>query len=204
MIAKPILGILLVVSLLGSQAAAGSYEDNVLEQLQAQGYGDIRVSRTLLGRARIVAVSGEFSREIILDRNTGEILRDLWFRAEQAAASGGGNDATSQTRTGAASGSSGTNNGGTVDGVAGTSLSTVAATSTGAGTGSLSVSTAATGSGGGGSAGTSVSTAATGSGEVGSAGTVTTTAVPGLAAPRAGLSVGAPTMPLFIPLIALD
>lgn len=52
--------------------------EQVVAQLRAQGYSDIIVSRTLLGRARIVARDGTLRREVILNRATGEILRDFW------------------------------------------------------------------------------------------------------------------------------
>jgi hypothetical protein len=50
-------------------------------QLQADGYEDIEVGRTWLGRIRIVAEKDEIEREIILNRGTGEVLRDF-SRAE--------------------------------------------------------------------------------------------------------------------------
>jgi hypothetical protein len=57
-------------------AAAGPIEDIIVSQLQKQGFRDIDVSRTLLGRGRIVARSDDVIREIIVNRSTGEILRD--------------------------------------------------------------------------------------------------------------------------------
>lgn len=58
-------------------ARAESVTDQVVQQLQSQGYGKIEVSRTLLGRIRIVATRSDFRREIVIDRRTGEVLRDL-------------------------------------------------------------------------------------------------------------------------------
>lgn len=52
--------------------------DQVTDQLRAQGYSTIELHRTLLGRTRIVAINGDGSREIIINPNSGEILRDLW------------------------------------------------------------------------------------------------------------------------------
>jgi hypothetical protein len=51
--------------------------DDVTRQLRAQGYRIRDVSRTLLGRVRVVAVRGRVEREIVFDRMTGEIRRDL-------------------------------------------------------------------------------------------------------------------------------
>lgn len=50
-------------------------------ELEALGYSDIEVGRTWLWRIRIIAERGEVEREIILDRTTGEVLRDI-SRAE--------------------------------------------------------------------------------------------------------------------------
>ena len=47
-----------------------------VEQLVLDGYDDIEVSRTWLGRTRIFAEKGEIEREIILNPSTGEVLRD--------------------------------------------------------------------------------------------------------------------------------
>lgn len=51
--------------------------DQVAAQLRQLGYHDIAVERTLLGRVRITGVKGDRQREIIVNPNSGEILRDL-------------------------------------------------------------------------------------------------------------------------------
>jgi hypothetical protein len=51
--------------------------DAIVRQLQAQGYNPIEVSRTWLGRIQIEAGRAGEQREIILNRKTGEILRDF-------------------------------------------------------------------------------------------------------------------------------
>ncbi len=66
----------------GPMAMAASFEDSVVDQLRAQGYSEISVSRTLLGRAQIIATSAGEWREIILNPRTGEILRDYSQRTE--------------------------------------------------------------------------------------------------------------------------
>lgn len=58
-------------------ALGASVEDQVVAQLQSQGYQDISVNRTLLGRIRVVAVTETEWREIVIDPRTGEILRDF-------------------------------------------------------------------------------------------------------------------------------
>jgi len=52
-----------------------------IAELQASGYTEIEESRTWLWRIRITAERGDIIREIILDRTTGEVLRDI-SRAE--------------------------------------------------------------------------------------------------------------------------
>ncbi|TVP71942.1 MAG: hypothetical protein EA339_07975 [Rhodobacteraceae bacterium] len=44
--------------------------------LEGQGYRVASVTRTLLGRARVVASQGLIWREVVLDLSTGQILRD--------------------------------------------------------------------------------------------------------------------------------
>jgi hypothetical protein len=60
-------------------AAADGFADTIVRQLRAQGYSDVSVSDTWLGRTRIVARSGNAEREIVLDPRTGEILRDIYL-----------------------------------------------------------------------------------------------------------------------------
>ena len=71
---------------LAGHAAAATFEDAVVAQLREQGYSDIVVERTLLGRIRIVAVLGDTRREIILNPRTGEVLRDVVFTSNGTAA----------------------------------------------------------------------------------------------------------------------
>jgi hypothetical protein len=64
--------------LAASVAHAQGFADQIISQLRDQGYSDIAVSNTWLGRTRILAHSGDGEREIIIDPRTGEILRDLF------------------------------------------------------------------------------------------------------------------------------
>lgn len=50
--------------------------DMVTAALQRQGYEVESITRTILGRARIIASRGEIWREVVLDLSTGQILRD--------------------------------------------------------------------------------------------------------------------------------
>jgi hypothetical protein len=62
-------------------AFAQSYADQIVQQLSAQGFSDITVEITLLGRIRIKGHNGQGLREIIMNPHTGEILRDMWIDA---------------------------------------------------------------------------------------------------------------------------
>jgi hypothetical protein len=70
-------------------AARAEVAESVAERLRAEGYRDVRVERTLLGRIRITAERDGRRREIVIDRGSGEILRDLTVDAGGGAPSGG-------------------------------------------------------------------------------------------------------------------
>ena len=70
----------------GVPAFAASYTEQIISQLQKQGFAAIQVERTWLGRTRIEAMRGDVSREIVLNPTTGEILRDLWLSSSGEAA----------------------------------------------------------------------------------------------------------------------
>jgi hypothetical protein len=65
--------------LLAGAAQARTLEERLVAQLADQGFRIVEVTRTLLGRTRIVAVSDRGRREIVFNPRTGEILRDLWM-----------------------------------------------------------------------------------------------------------------------------
>ena len=73
--------VLAVVTALGlaSPSVAATAADQIVTQLRDQGFTEIEVEKTWLGRTRIVAERKDASREIILNPGTGEILRDLWL-----------------------------------------------------------------------------------------------------------------------------
>lgn len=58
-------------------AHAQTPQDRIVELLLDQGFQEIRVTRTLLGRTRIVAENDRLRREIVLNPSTGVILRDF-------------------------------------------------------------------------------------------------------------------------------
>lgn len=79
MMARIIMGALVVGALGGSPALAEGYAESIVRQLEAQGFTRIETEQTWLGRTRIVAEGAQGQREIIVNPNTGEILRDLWL-----------------------------------------------------------------------------------------------------------------------------
>ena len=94
-------------------ALAGSVQaqdlvGGITDQLRGLGFEQIDVKQTLLGRTRIVARSAEGQREIILNPNTGEILRDFWQAAPGQSATNrlvdsrnsGGSDRSGSTDSG--------------------------------------------------------------------------------------------------------
>jgi len=68
----------MAVVLAPNAAAADRVKNSIVSQLRAQGFTSIVVSRTLLGRSRVVAQSPKLDREIIYNPVTGEIIRDYW------------------------------------------------------------------------------------------------------------------------------
>ena len=71
------------LALAASVVAAQSPADAVVQQLRAQGYVEFEVSRTLLGRIRVVALAPDGTqREIVYIPATGEILRDYSEEAD--------------------------------------------------------------------------------------------------------------------------
>lgn len=89
--ARPLRAAFLLVALAPAPIWADTVQNGVIKQLQGQGYQSITVSRTWLGRVRILAYQGDDSREIVLNPRTGEVLRDVQLRAS---GQGGGSGAS--------------------------------------------------------------------------------------------------------------
>jgi hypothetical protein len=122
-----LMGVMLAATLAGSPSFASDLIDEVVAELQKQGYFDIDVGQTLLGRTRITATSKTYDREIVLDPRTGEVLRDYWQIVEGAnpssgsgsvianpddSGSGSSGSGSSGSGSGSGSGSSGSGSGG--------------------------------------------------------------------------------------------
>ncbi|MFT5160473.1 MAG: hypothetical protein ACI9ZD_002085 [Paracoccaceae bacterium] len=68
-----------VATFLGVTPAIGqTVSERYVAQLKAQGFSEIVVTRTWLGRTRITASSKSKVREIIISSRSGEVLRDYW------------------------------------------------------------------------------------------------------------------------------
>jgi len=65
--------------LLASAAHAQDFAGSIIADLRAQGFSEIETEQTWLGRTKIVASGADGKREIVVNPNTGEILRDLWL-----------------------------------------------------------------------------------------------------------------------------
>ena len=78
--------LVLVIGLCANSALAQGFEASIVDQLRREGYADIRLNTTFLGRVRILALGDKGQREIVINPRTGEVLRDLW----QVAPAGGG------------------------------------------------------------------------------------------------------------------
>ncbi|MBO9402088.1 hypothetical protein [Shimia sp. R9_3] len=70
--------VVICLALGATPALAEQRVDSITRQLQSQGYTNIEVKRTWLGRVRIEAYRGTLEREIVVNPRTGEILRDYW------------------------------------------------------------------------------------------------------------------------------
>lgn len=79
MMARKIIGALVVGTMGAAPAFADDFSERIVRQLEAQGFSKIETEQTWLGRTRILAEGSDGQREIIVNPNTGEILRDLWL-----------------------------------------------------------------------------------------------------------------------------
>lgn len=74
-------------SLSGAMPAWADEQDDIVERLVEAGFGQIEITRTLLGRVRILATKGKIRRELVINPRTGEILRDVTLVAEDEGSS---------------------------------------------------------------------------------------------------------------------
>ncbi len=69
-----------IVAAIGAAPAFGqtAIQQRFVSELKQQGFGDLKINRTWLGRVRITAQSKDYKRELVFNPNSGEILRDYW------------------------------------------------------------------------------------------------------------------------------
>lgn len=106
-------------TLIAGAAFAAGYADAVVAQLTRQGFFNIAVDTTWLGRVRIVADRGDGKREIILNPRTGEILRDSWQASGAAGATPIIDDVSGGSTTPGSTGNGGNGSGTGTDGAGG-------------------------------------------------------------------------------------
>ena len=69
--------ILIILTLaFAAPAQADDIRDRIVSELRSDGFTEIRISRTWLGRIRLVGESADEVREIVVNPVTGVILRD--------------------------------------------------------------------------------------------------------------------------------
>ena len=96
------------ITLVMSPVWTDSFKDRYIAQLKAQGFSNLTVTKTWLGRTRITASSKSYSRELIFSTKTGEILRDYSESIDGAAnAQGLTNPNSGSQDTGSGTSSSG-------------------------------------------------------------------------------------------------
>ena len=76
-----LVGVVLVWA--GNGYAQSFNQDALIASLQAQGFEVKKISRSYFGRTIIEAESKKFEREIVIDPNSGAILRDYWERNDE-------------------------------------------------------------------------------------------------------------------------
>lgn len=81
MMARKVMGALVMGALGAGPALADSVSDNIVAQLQTQGFRNVSTERTWLGRTRIIAEGAAGQREIVVNPNSGEILRDMFVES---------------------------------------------------------------------------------------------------------------------------
>lgn len=82
----------LVFCLWTGPAMANDFVNDIVNELQSQGYDSVVVEYTMLGRVQIHATRTDLSREVVVNPHTGEILRDLRTRSATASKSDDNDD----------------------------------------------------------------------------------------------------------------
>jgi len=73
-----LMAMLLATAVGAGPAFAASVKDKLVSELKSQGFRNLSITRTWLGRTRITGSNGKFTRELVFNPYSGEILRDYW------------------------------------------------------------------------------------------------------------------------------
>ena len=68
----------------------------LISRLEAEGYAITEIKRTWLGRILILSSNGEYLRETVLNRRSGEILRDRLFNLPEGSSASGADSGVPQ------------------------------------------------------------------------------------------------------------
>lgn len=71
------LALLLCAAVPPAAAQEATLAEGVAAELRAQGYEDVTVRRTLLGRTRVTGRLDGWRREVVLSESRGAVLRDV-------------------------------------------------------------------------------------------------------------------------------
>ncbi len=107
MMARKVMGALVAGAMGTTPVMADVYAQTIVEQLEAEGFRSISTERTWLGRMRIVAENGDGQREIVINPNNGEVLRDLWLAEGGDGSRSGENETSGMSSVNRESGGSG-------------------------------------------------------------------------------------------------
>jgi len=101
-----------VLAMLTAAPALAGVVESAVSQLQGQGYSNIRVTKTMLGRTKIVAIRNGATREIVMGSRSGVILRDFTVGASGSVSSGSVANSNSGSNGNSNSGNNGNGNSG--------------------------------------------------------------------------------------------
>ncbi len=146
-----LIGLASAATVVAGPAMANPYADDVVGQLTNEGFSNVAVGTTWLGRIRITAQRQGGTREIILNPRTGEVLRDTWTAADGTIGTKPIIDNITDNSSGG--GGNGGNGGSGSSGSDGSGSGSSGSGGTGAGTGTGTGSGSGSGNGGGGDGG---------------------------------------------------
>jgi hypothetical protein len=72
------IGLCIAIAVAPCAAFAQSVQDQIIDQLTEQGFGDFEITRTFLGRVQVFTRSDRLERGLVFNPTSGEILRDIW------------------------------------------------------------------------------------------------------------------------------